>query len=59
MKIARKFDCVEMKNRIQRELLEEEARIGEEEVRRRRREWLATSDSPLARLWREASERGS
>ena len=56
MKVAKKFDCVAMKNRIQREMLEEEERIGEEEARRRRRERLMSSDSPLARLWREASK---
>ena len=56
MKVAKEFDCVAMKNRIQREMLEEEERIGEEEARRRRREWLMSSDSPLARLWREASK---
>jgi len=57
MKVAKEFDCVAMKNRIQREMLEEEERIGEEKTRRHRREWLATSDSPLARLWREASKK--
>lgn len=57
MKIAKEFDCVEMKNRIQREVLEQEERTGEEEERRRRRDWLETSDSLLARLWREASKK--
>lgn len=57
MEIAKRLDCVELKNRIQREMLEEEERIGEEDARRRRREWLMTSDSPLARLWREVSGR--
>ena len=57
MRVAKEFDCVEMKNRIQREMLEEEERAGEDEDRRRRRDWLETSDSPLAQLWREASEK--
>ena len=57
MNVAKEFDCVAMKNRIQREMLEEEERIGEEKGRRDRREWLETSDSPLARLWREASKK--
>lgn len=56
MKVGKDFDCVEMKNRIQREMIEEAERSGEEEERRRRREWLSTSDSPLARMWREASK---
>ena len=55
MKVAKEFDCVAMKNRIQREMLEEEQRLGEREAKRRRRQWLETSDSPLARLWREAA----
>ena len=46
------FDCVEMKNRIQRELLEQEARIGAEQMRRRREEWLRTGQDELSRLWR-------
>jgi len=57
MRVAKEFDCVEMKNRIQREILAEEEHTGEEEERRRRRDWLETSDSPLARLWREASKK--
>ena len=57
MKVAKEFDCVEMKNRIQREMLEEEKRTGEDEDQRRRRDWLMTSDSPLAQLWREALEK--
>ncbi len=55
MRAAKEFDCVAVKNRIQREMIEEEERIGEEAARRRRREWLQISDSPFARLWREAS----
>lgn len=46
------YDCVEMKNRIQAELLAEKDRIGEAEVARRRREWLETSTDPLAVWWR-------
>jgi hypothetical protein len=46
------FDCVAMKDRVQAELLEEQARMGESEMLRRHREWLQTSDAPLARWWR-------
>ena len=46
------FDCVEMKRQIQARLLEETERLGEEEVFRRHRQWLETSDDPLARWWR-------
>lgn len=47
------FDCVEMKNRIQQELREEEARVGAEEMRRRREDWLRTGQDELSRLWRK------
>lgn len=46
------YDCVEMKNRIQAELLAEKERLGEAEMARRRREWLETSTDPLAVWWR-------
>jgi len=50
--MKKSFDCVEMKNRLQVELREREALLGPEEVRRRRRQWLATGDDDLARWWR-------
>jgi hypothetical protein len=49
------FDCVEMKNRIQAELLAEKERLGEVEMARRRKEWLETSTAPLAVWWRKAA----
>ena len=51
------FDCVEMKNRIQAELLQERERVGEDVQEERRRDWLMTSDDPLARWWREVSRK--
>ncbi|MEN8150174.1 MAG: hypothetical protein ABFS86_10140 [Planctomycetota bacterium] len=48
---------MDLKKRIQREFIAREDREGEAEERERRREWLATSDSSLARLWREAAKR--
>ena len=51
--IDRKFGAVELKNRIQAELLAEREKLGETEFNRRRREWLQTSDDPLAAMWRE------
>ncbi len=47
------FKAVEMKNRIQAELLAERERLGEAEFNRRRQEWLRTSEDPLAKMWRE------
>lgn len=49
---AKTFDCVAMKNRIQAELAEERSRLGDEEFRRRREQWLKTTTDPLARWWR-------
>ena len=46
------YDCVEMKNGIQAELLAEKERLGEAEMARRHREWLETSTDPLALWWR-------
>jgi len=50
------FDCVEMKRQVQARLLEETERRGEEEVLRRHRQWLETSDDPLARWWRSIQQ---
>ena len=45
-------DCVEMKNRIQQAMRDEEQRIGTKVAAERRRRWLADSDDPLACWWR-------
>ena len=55
MKKDKTFDCVAMKNAIQAQLQAERAGLTEEEVRRRRREWLETSADPLAQWWRRAA----
>lgn len=47
------FDCVEMKNRLQRELRRKMAGMTPEEEREYRRNLLATSDAPIAQWWRE------
>ena len=46
------FDCVAMKNAIQAKLRKEQEGLTDEEVLRRRREWLETSNDPVARWWR-------
>ena len=51
------FDCVDMKDRIQAELLREYEGMSSEEERRKRLDKLATSDSPAARMWQSARER--
>jgi hypothetical protein len=52
VKRTKAFDCVEMKNCIQAEMLAEEKQVGEEEMARRREAWLKSSDDPLAVWWR-------
>ncbi|HEY4759854.1 MAG TPA: hypothetical protein VIH42_04670 [Thermoguttaceae bacterium] len=52
MKKNKQFDCVEMKNAIQAQLRKEHEGLTDEEIARRRREWLETSDDPLAKWWR-------
>ncbi len=52
MKKAKSFDCVQMKNTIQANLRKEHEGLSDEEIERRRRLWLETSDDPPARWWR-------
>jgi len=52
------FDCVEMKNAIQAQLSEEYEGLTPEQVRKRRQERLASSDSPVARKWRRLARAG-
>ena len=49
---SKTFDCVEMKNRIQAELLKETTGLNNAEKAHRRDEWLRTSTDPLAVWWR-------
>lgn len=50
---TKRFDCVEMKRRIQQEMAKEEARMGREEAQRRSEAWKESSVAPLARWWRK------
>jgi hypothetical protein len=54
---SQNLKSVEMKNQIQAELLAERERLGEAEFNRRRQEWLRTSDSPLAMMWRDMAKK--
>ena len=49
----KKFDCVEMKDRIQAEMLREYEGLSDEEVRERIQLKLETSDSVVAKKWRK------
>ncbi|MEI6072570.1 MAG: hypothetical protein WCS31_12310 [Verrucomicrobiae bacterium] len=42
-----------MKLRIQKEMAEEEARLGREETQRRAEAWKESNASPLANWWRK------
>ncbi len=50
------FDCVDMKNAIQRDLAKEWKGLSDEEIRRRIHRRLETSDDPLARWWRSVRD---
>ena len=52
MKKPKPFDAVEMKNRIQAQLRNEHEGMSDEEIERRRRAWLESSDEPPAKWWR-------
>ena len=52
MRDSESFDCVEMKNAIQAQLPKEYEGLDEREIVRHRRQWLETSDSPVAKWWR-------
>jgi hypothetical protein len=52
---GKKFDCVKMKNEIQARLAEEYRGLTDEQVQDLIHHKLATSNSPIARLWRKAS----
>ncbi len=51
---AKRFDCVALKRELQRKVLDEYKKLGEEEAVRRHRHWLETSEDPLAQWWRAA-----
>jgi hypothetical protein len=52
MKKAKEFDCVRFKDELQAKLRREYKGLTEEQIRRRRAHKLATSQSPIAKLWR-------
>ncbi len=52
MKIAKELDSVKLKDQIQAALMKEYDGLRPEEIRERRHRKLATSNSPIAKLWR-------
>jgi hypothetical protein len=57
MKKAKTFDCVRYKDELQARLRREYAGLTDEQVRRRIRRKLATSQGPIAKLWRTLEAR--
>jgi len=53
MKKTKEFDCVRMKDEIQARLTRQWRGLTDEEIRERIRRKLATSQSPIAKLWRK------
>lgn len=49
-----RIHAVQLKNELQAKLQADRDRFGDAECDRRRDEWLATSQDPLAVLWRNA-----
>lgn len=43
---------MQMKNELQARMAERYKGLSDEEIARRRREWLEKSDDPLAKWWR-------
>lgn len=59
MKTTKKFDCVKMKNDTQARQVEQRRGLPDEEIRRRIRHNLETSQSAVAKLWRRLAAHGS
>ena len=59
MKKDKAFDCVEMKNEIQRKLQAERQGLTGEELIQRIRKDIEESDSPIAKWWLDAGKKHS
>jgi len=58
MKKVKRFDCVQMKNRLQAAFLRDHRGLTPAELHERLQQELATSDSPAARFWRRIGGAG-
>lgn len=54
MKKVKEFDCVRVKDEIQARLTRQWRGLTDKQIRRRIQDQLATSQSPMAKLWRSA-----
>ena len=57
MKKPKEFDCVRFKDELQARLMREYKGLTDEQIRRRRARKLATSQTPIAKLWRKLQAR--
>ena len=57
IKPAKRLDCVALKNEIQAALLRERQGMTDEEVARQIHRKLATSKTPIGKLWRSLERR--
>jgi len=55
---TKSFDCVEMKNTVQADIMAEVDALGSEEAERRHALWLQQTDDPLAAWWRMVTGAG-
>jgi type VI protein secretion system component VasK len=55
MKKAKRFDCVQMKNDIQAGMRHKYRGMTDAEIQADIEQQLATSDSPVAKLWRQVA----
>ena len=56
MALPKDFDCVKMKDEIQRKLRERWKNLSEGEIREQMRRDLETSQSPIAQWWRRVRD---
>lgn len=56
MKKPKQFDCIQMKNDIQAGMLRKYRGMTDDEIQADIERQLATSDSPVANLWRQAAQ---
>jgi len=57
MKKPKEFDCIQFKDELQARLMREYKGLTDEQIRRRRARKLATSQTPIAKLWRKLQAR--
>lgn len=57
MKTRKAFDCVEMKNRIQAQLIKKWEGKTDAEIRREVYSELQSSKSPVAKFWRKVQKK--